>query len=69
MTKKEKTRTVILKDADDGSGDAILIFPEGLTDEMGWAVGDKIDVQPTSDKDGRQGLVMKKLADATPDSL
>jgi hypothetical protein len=34
-----------IQDAGDGSGDGILLFPDGLLEEMGWVEGDVLDCQ------------------------
>ena len=34
-----------IEDAGDGSGDAILTFPEGFCDSIGWKEGDTLDLQ------------------------
>lgn len=34
-----------IEDADDGSGDGILTFPEGLCEEIGWKEGDTLNLQ------------------------
>lgn len=39
-----KTWTVTLEDAKDGSGDAILPFPDEMIIELGWEVGDLLDL-------------------------
>jgi hypothetical protein len=63
----KKTRwTVSFKDACDGSGDAIVEFPDELISLLGWQVGDQLDVQWTADK---RGLILQKVQRASPDSL
>ena len=38
-----KTWTVNLEEADDGSGDLVLPFPQGMLDEVGWNPGDNLE--------------------------
>ena len=38
-----------IEDATDGSGDKILIFPEGFCESEGWKVGDTLDLTLSSD--------------------
>lgn len=38
-----------VEDAGDGSGDAILKFPEGMCDELGWEDGDTVDLELSVD--------------------
>lgn len=66
MNTKKTTWTVSLKDAGDGSGDAILEFPDELVSLLGWQLGDQLDVQWADDK---RGLIFQKVRHATPDSL
>lgn len=35
----------LIEDADDGSGDAILNFPDGLCDNLGWKEGDTLNLE------------------------
>ena len=37
--------TFIIEDANDGSGDGILTFPEGFCDEYGWKEGDTLNLE------------------------
>lgn len=37
-----KKWTVNLEEADDGSGDLVLPFPQGMLDEVGWNPGDNL---------------------------
>ena len=37
-----KTWTVSLEEADDGSGDLVLPFPQDMLDEVGWNPGDNL---------------------------
>ena len=34
---------VTLEEADDGSGDLVLPFPQGMLDEVGWKSGDNLN--------------------------
>ena len=42
MTDAKKTWTVSLEEADDGSGDLVLPFPQEMLDEVGWMPGDNL---------------------------
>jgi hypothetical protein len=42
--KPEILGTATIQDAQDGSGDGILTFPEGFTETVGWKVGDTLDL-------------------------
>jgi hypothetical protein len=42
MTDTKKTWTVSLEEADDGSGDLVLPFPQDMLDEVGWMLGDNL---------------------------
>jgi len=35
--------TIVLEEADDGSGDLILPFPDALLEEAGWKEGDILE--------------------------
>jgi hypothetical protein len=37
-----KTWTATLEEADDGSGDLVLLFPQDMLDEVGWNTGDNL---------------------------
>jgi hypothetical protein len=39
---KLKSWTLIVEEADDGSGDAILTFPPDLLEQAGWKEGDTL---------------------------
>lgn len=39
----------VVEDATDGSGDAILNFPEGLCDDLGWKEGDTLNLEIRDD--------------------
>lgn len=45
-----------IEDAGDGSGDAILTFPEGFCETVGWKVGDTLDLYIS----GTGGLTISK---------
>ena len=47
--KPEKTYIATVEDATDGSGDAILNFPEGMCDELGWKEGDTLNFDVRDD--------------------
>lgn len=32
-------------DAEDGSGDGVLVLPDELWKQLGWEVGDKLDIE------------------------
>lgn len=34
-----------ITDAEDGSGDGILTFPDGLCEKMGWKEGDSLNIE------------------------
>ena len=38
-----KTWQVTLEEADDGSGDLVLPFPQEMLDEVGWKSGDNLN--------------------------
>ena len=39
-----------IEDADDGSGDGVLIFPDGFCEKLGWKEGDALDIEILDDK-------------------
>lgn len=39
------TKEFTITDAQDGSGDAILTFPDGFCEKMDWKVGDSLDLK------------------------
>ena len=41
-TENSKKWTVTLEEADDGSSDLVLPFPQGMLDEVGWNPGDNL---------------------------
>jgi hypothetical protein len=66
MTKGEKSieantqRTIWpanIIDASDGSGDAILILPDDLCDQLGWKIGDTFDLSLGKNKE----IIIKKI--------
>jgi hypothetical protein len=38
-----------IEDANDGSGDGILTFPEGMCEEVGWNPGDNLNLEIRDD--------------------
>lgn len=48
-----------ITDSEDGSGDGILTFPEGLCEKMGWNEGDTLDF---SFDEESQSIIVKKVA-------
>jgi hypothetical protein len=42
-TKIKLSWTVVLEEADDGSGDLIMPFPDALLEEAGWKEGDVLE--------------------------
>jgi hypothetical protein len=42
MTDPKTSWTVTLEEADDGSGDLVLPFPQDMLDEVGWNPGDNL---------------------------
>ena len=42
-TKIKLSWTIVLEEADDGSGDLILPFPDALLKEAGWKEGDILE--------------------------
>jgi bifunctional DNA-binding transcriptional regulator/antitoxin component of YhaV-PrlF toxin-antitoxin module len=54
---RKKYFDVTLIEADDGSGDLILPFPDELLKELGWKAGDVVDVYV--DSSGK--LAVRKL--------
>ena len=42
MTDAKKSWTVSLEEAEDGSGDLVLPFPQEMLDEVGWMPGDNL---------------------------
>jgi hypothetical protein len=43
MTEPKTSWTVTLEEADDGSGDIVLPFPQDFLDLQGWAEGDTLE--------------------------
>jgi formylmethanofuran dehydrogenase subunit D len=52
-----KTYSTVVEDAPDGSGDAILSFPDEMIEELGWKEGQKLDI--SVDEHGR--IILKAL--------
>lgn len=52
------TWTISVQDAQDGSGDGMLEFPDELLNLLGWQLGDVLDVQWSADK---RSLILSKL--------
>jgi hypothetical protein len=42
--------TFTIEDAEDGSGDGILTFPEGFCEEVGWKEGDTLNLEVSEEK-------------------
>ena len=45
MKNETKTYSSVIIDADDGSGDGILQFPDELIEEMGWKEGTLLNLK------------------------
>lgn len=45
MGKKMTTWTSTILDADDGTGAGIIELPDDLRAELGWKVGDKLEIE------------------------
>lgn len=59
MSAQNKTTwTVSVQDAQDGSGDTMLEFPDELINLLGWQIGDVLDVQWSADK---LSLILNKI--------
>ena len=43
-------RFVTIEDAEDGSGDGILTFPDGMCESLGWAEGDELSFEVNEGK-------------------
>lgn len=41
---------LIIEDANDGTGDGILTFPEGFCEEYGWKEGDTLNFEVSKEK-------------------
>jgi hypothetical protein len=39
-----------IQDAEDGSGDGILTFPDGFCEKLGWKEGDQLELELLDDK-------------------
>lgn len=46
-----------IEDANDGSGDGILTFPEGMCEKVGWKEGDTLNLEVI---DGNKLVITKK---------
>jgi hypothetical protein len=49
MTEPKTSWTVTLEEADDGSGDIVLPFPQDFLDLQGWKEGDMLDWKENED--------------------
>lgn len=49
-------------DADDGSGDGMLQLPQDILDQLGWEIGDFLDIEVVEDE-GRTVILIRKLRD------
>jgi hypothetical protein len=49
MTTQNTSWTVTLEEADDGSGDIVLPFPQDFLDLQGWKEGDTLDWKDNKD--------------------
>lgn len=49
MEKNKTTWTVTVEEADDGSGDIVLPFPQDFLDQQGWKEGDTLDWKDNED--------------------
>jgi hypothetical protein len=47
-----------IEDANDGSGDGILTFPEGMCEKMGWNPGDNLNLEVSEDGN----LIISKIS-------
>ena len=47
-----KTFTTYIKDAEDGSGDAIIEFPDEILMELGWKEGTELNIDLRVDPAG-----------------
>ena len=56
--KNEKRFICTVETANDGSGDQILIFPEGALEEMGWNLGETINFELSEEKN----LILTKIS-------
>lgn len=57
---QQKSWTVELIDANDGSGDAILQFPEELIQEKGWKEGTELNLQVEKTPTGNVLIITEK---------
>ena len=49
MEKNKTSWTVTVEEADDGSGDIVLPFPQDFLDQQGWKEGDTLDWKDNED--------------------
>lgn len=57
---QQKSWIVELLESDDGSGDAILQFPEELIQEKGWKEGTELNLQVEETPTGNVLIIMEK---------
>ena len=62
MKPMTKTYVSYVEDAPDGSGDAILTFPDEMIEELGWKEGQKLDISVND-----SGLIILKALDPKKD--
>jgi len=58
--KIQKTLYSVITEADDGSGDAILTFPDELIEEMGWKEGTKLNLKVVEQVGGPVLVITEK---------
>ena len=49
MSEYKTSWTVTVEEADDGSGDIVLPFPQDFLDQQGWKEGDTLDWKDNED--------------------
>lgn len=49
METKKTSWTVTVEEADDGSGDLVMPFPQDFLDQQGWKEGDVLDWKDNGD--------------------
>jgi hypothetical protein len=57
---QQKTWTTILEEAPDGSGDAILTFPDELIAEKGWKEGTELVLTVVGHGTGKSLIITEK---------
>lgn len=57
---QQKSWTVNLLEAEDGSGDAILQFPDELIQEKGWKEGTELNLQVEETPTGNVLVITEK---------